>query len=180
MYYGEINKTSITDGVGVRVALYVSGCRIHCKGCHNPESWDFNFGKPYTKDTENEIIDLCKKNYIKGLSILGGEPFEPENQRHVYELVKRFRETFGDEKDIWIWTGYELSDLQEPFEYKDIYGLKRTEFTDYILDNLNVLVAGPYIENLRDVSKDNPWRGSINQHLYVFKKCPGGNDISYD
>jgi anaerobic ribonucleoside-triphosphate reductase activating protein len=105
MNYGNIKECDIADGPGVRVSLFVSGCRHHCKGCFNKETWDFGYGKPYTKETEDEIIRLLAPSYIQGLTLLGGEPFEPENQEELAGLLKRVRETYPD-KDIWCYTGY--------------------------------------------------------------------------
>ena len=105
MYYGNIKPYDIADGPGVRVSLFVSGCRHHCKGCFNAETWDFHYGQPYTKETEEEILSLLSPSYIQGFTLLGGEPFEPENQRELVHLLRRVRETFPG-KDIWCYTGY--------------------------------------------------------------------------
>ena len=112
MNYGNIKECDIADGPGVRVSLFVSGCRHHCKGCFNKETWDFDYGMPYTKETEDEIIRLLAPSYIQGLTLLGGEPFEPENQKELAGLLKRVRETYPD-KDIWCYTGY-LYDVDVP------------------------------------------------------------------
>lgn len=112
MNYGNIKECDIADGPGVRVSLFVSGCRHHCKGCFNKETWDFDYGMPYTKETEDEIIRLLAPSYIQGLTLLGGEPFEPENQKELAGLLKRVRETYPD-KDIWCYTGY-LYDVDLP------------------------------------------------------------------
>ncbi|MBR6766263.1 MAG: radical SAM protein, partial [Clostridia bacterium] len=92
MNYGEIKTVDIANGTGVRVSLFVSGCTHHCKGCFNPDTWNFNFGKEYTEQTENDIIEALKPSYIEGLSLLGGEPFEPENQKVLVNLLKRIRQ----------------------------------------------------------------------------------------
>ena len=105
MHYGNIKECDIADGPGVRVSLFVSGCRHHCKGCFNSETWDFQYGNPYTKETEEEIIRLLKPDFIQGFTLLGGEPFEPENQVELVKLLKRIRETYP-KKDIWCYSGY--------------------------------------------------------------------------
>ena len=100
MNYGNIKECDIADGPGVRVSLFVSGCRHHCKGCFNKETWDFDYGMPYTKETEDEIIRLLAPSYIQGLTLLGGEPFEPENQKELAGLLKRVRETYPDKEEM--------------------------------------------------------------------------------
>ena len=105
MYYGEIKKCDIANGTGVRVSLFVSGCRNCCPGCFNKETWDFQYGNPYTPETEQEILDLLKPDYIEGFSLLGGEPFEPENQAVLEGLLKRIKELYP-EKNVWCYTGY--------------------------------------------------------------------------
>ena len=105
MYYGNIKTYDIADGPGVRVSLFVSGCRHHCKGCFNAETWNFDYGQPYTQETEDALIKSLAPDYIQGLSVLGGEPFEPENQPEVARLIKRVKETYPN-KDIWCYSGY--------------------------------------------------------------------------
>lgn len=155
MKYMHIFSCSTSDGPGFRVSLYVSGCRNHCIGCHNPESWDFNAGTEYTIDTYNEILAMCDHPYIQGLTICGGEPFEEENQAKLVKLVLDYKRKFPN-KDLWIYTGYELEDLLD-------LGRKHTDFTNLILSNTDVLVTGPFILDLRDISPNNLWRGSTNQ-----------------
>ena len=155
MHYGQINKCSVTDGPGIRVSLYVSGCRNHCPGCHNPQTWDFNFGKEYTNDTVTKILNYLDHDYVRGLSIAGGEPFEEENQKYIYELLKIVKEKYP-EKDIWVWTGYELDELKT---------IKHTEYTDGILSNINTIITGRFVLALRDISSNNLWRGSTNQKI---------------
>ena len=111
MYYGEIKEYDIANGTGVRASLFVSGCRNHCKGCFNKDTWDFKYGKLFTESDENHIIDSVNKPYIKGLSLLGGDPFEPENAEVLYPFILKFRSIFKFEKDIWLYTGYELEYL---------------------------------------------------------------------
>ena len=104
MYYGEIKKCDIANGPGVRVSLFVSGCRNHCPGCFNKETWDFCYGKPFIPETKEHIIELLKPDYIEGFSLLGGEPFEPENQKELVLLLKEIKEIYPD-KNIWCYTG---------------------------------------------------------------------------
>lgn len=156
MNFGNIKEYDIADGPGVRVSLFVSGCRHHCKGCFNAETWDFDYGEPYTKETEARILRLLKPDYIQGLTLLGGEPFEPENQQVLVELLRRVREVYPN-KDIWSYTGYILDrDLIEG-------GRAYTGVTDEMLSLLDVLVDGPFIEAEKDITLE--FRGSRNQRV---------------
>ena len=158
MYYGRINKTDIANGPGVRVSLFVSGCRNRCKGCFNPETWSFNYGKEFTINNLVEIDKALEPDYIDGLTILGGDPFEPENIETVTAICK----TLAVEhrlKTIWIYTGYKYEDL------KDL------EIMDYI----DVLVDGPYIESLKDISLQ--FRGSSNQRIIDIPATRKSGDI---
>ena len=169
MNYLTIYKDSIADGPGFRVSLYVSGCRNHCPGCHNPESWNFAAGKEFTNQVLIEILSFGKENYIKGLTIAGGEPFEEENQKELLSLVKTFKEQFPD-KDIWCYTGYEFIDLKTK---------KHTEYTDKLLSYIDVLVVGPFILAERDISDANRWRGSRNQRVLDLPKTLEAGEIVY-
>ena len=161
MNYGNIKECDIADGPGVRVSLFVSGCRHHCTGCFNKETWDFGYGKPYTKETEDEIIRLLAPSYIQGLTLLGGEPFEPENQEELAGLLKRVRETYPD-KDIWCYTGYLYDvDLSKG-------GKVYTEVTEEMLSYIDVLVDGEFIEEEKDVTL--VFRGSRNQRIIELGK----------
>lgn len=161
MYYGNIKKYDIANGQGVRVTLFVSGCTNHCKNCFQPETWDFNYGKPYTKETEQEILEALKPTYIQGLTLLGGEPFEPENQRELVKLLKTVKETYP-EKNIWSFTGFILDqDLLDG-------GRKHCEVTDEILSYIDILVDGPFIEEQKDISLK--FRGSKNQRIIDLKE----------
>ena len=162
MNYIHIYKTAITDGPGVRVSLYVSGCRNHCKGCHNPESWSFTFGKLFNQETLNELLDALKPSYIAGLTVCGGEPMEEENQKVLVDVIKKVRETYPN-KNIWCYTGYEYEDLLKG-------GKKHTEVTDDMLKNIDVLITGPFILELRDITENNKWRGSTNQKIIDLNK----------
>ena len=130
MYYGNIKKNDIANGKGVRVTLFVSGCTNHCKNCFQPETWNFDYGKPYTKETEDEVIEALKPSHISGLTLLGGEPFEPENQRELVKLLRRVRKELP-EKNIWSFTGFILDqDLLE--------GRRYTEDTKELLSLIDV------------------------------------------
>lgn len=146
MKYGKINKTDIANGPGVRVSLFVSGCRNRCKGCFNPETWSFDYGEPFTMRTIEEILEALSPDYIAGLSILGGDPFEPENSVGVYEICRQAKERYPD-KTIWIYTGYLYED------FKDLP----------IMEYIDVLVDGPFIEALKDISLK--FKGSSNQRI---------------
>lgn len=157
MNYIEINKGTVTDGTGVRVSLYVSGCRNHCPGCHNQNSWSFEAGQKYLPETTDYILNLLSPSYIAGLTLCGGEPMEPENQRALLDLCYHVK-AFYPTKNIWCYTGYELEDLLPG-------GRKHAEVTDELLSYIDVMVVGPYKRELRDISKMNPFRGSTNQRI---------------
>ncbi|MCI8448580.1 MAG: anaerobic ribonucleoside-triphosphate reductase activating protein [Eubacterium sp.] len=168
MYYGAIKKTDIANGTGVRVTLFVSGCTHHCRGCFQPESWDFQYGSPYTKETEQEILNALDHDYIKGLTLLGGEPFEPENQKVLVRLLKNVRARFP-QKDIWCYTGYTYeTDLIEDSR-------ARCEVTDDMLSLIDVLVDGEFHEAEKDISLR--FRGSKNQRLIDLPKTKRQKNI---
>ena len=169
MYYSKLYDLSIVDGGGVRVALYVSGCRNHCLGCHNKETWDFKYGTLYTLFTEKQIIQYLNHDYIKGFTVCGGEPMEEENQECLLGLFKKIKEIYPN-KDIWVWTGYEFEDLQPN-------GKKYCMYTDELLSLIDVLVVGPFILNKRDISLNNLWRGSTNQQVIDVKKTLKENKL---
>lgn len=169
MYYGEIKKTDIANGVGVRVSLFVSGCTRHCKNCFNAETWSFTYGKPFTAETEQEILDALAPGYINGLSLLGGEPMECENQRALVPFLRRVRAAYP-EKDIWCYTGSTLeTDLQKDG------GRNRCEVTDAFLSMIDVLVDGAFVEALKDITLR--FRGSSNQRLIDMKKTRQRGEI---
>lgn len=156
MHYANIKNCDIADGPGVRVSLFVSGCRHHCKGCFNAETWDFHFGEPYTEETETELLKLLAPDFIQGFTLLGGEPFEPENQVVLVQLLKNIRKTYP-QKDIWCYTGYLYDvDLVEG-------GKVFTEVTREMLSCIDVLVDGEFIEAEKDLSLK--FRGSRNQRI---------------
>lgn len=168
MHYGTIKKYDIANGEGVRVTLFVSGCTNHCKNCFQPETWDFHYGKPYTKETENEIIASLKAPYIHGLTLLGGEPFEPENQRELVHLLQRIKKELP-EKTIWSFTGFVYDhDLLEGQR-------KHCEVTDELLSYLDVLVDGPFIEEQKNIQLK--FRGSENQRVIDIKKTRQENKV---
>ena len=141
--------------------MFVSGCRHHCKGCFNAETWDFHYGNPYTEKTEKEILDALNHPYIAGLTLLGGEPFEPENQRELVKLIRRMGKECPD-KDIWMYSGFTVNEDLIPG------GRKYTEVTDEILGNIDILVDGKFEEDLKDISLK--FRGSRNQRIIDMKK----------
>lgn len=155
MHYSVIKPVDIADGVGVRVTLFVSGCTHHCKGCFQPQTWAFDYGQPYTKETEDQLISLLSPSYIRGLTLLGGEPMEPNNQRALLSLLRRVRAELP-KKDIWCYSGYTLDELT---------GLSRArcEVTDELLSLIDVLVDGEFVEEKRNISLK--FRGSENQRL---------------
>ena len=157
MNYGNIKDKDIANGEGIRVSLFVSGCTHHCKNCFNPETWDFNYGNPFTTEVEDKILNMLEPAYIKGITLLGGEPMEPNNQRALLPFVKRIKEKFGDTKTIWSFTGFIYD--------KDLIagGRAHTEATDELMQNLDVLVDGPFVEALKNLSLK--FRGSSNQRI---------------
>lgn len=156
MYYSAIKYNDIANGIGVRTVLFVSGCRNHCKGCFQPETWDFCHGNPFTKETEDAIINSLDSEYIKGLTLLGGDPFEPENQTALLPFVRRVRQECPG-KDIWAYTGYVLERDLVPG------GRCYTDDTRELLSNIDILVDGPYIEAQHDITLK--FKGSANQRV---------------
>ena len=161
MYYGNIKKYDIADGLGVRVTLFCSGCTNHCEGCFQKETWNFRYGKLYTEETEAEILKALVPSYIQGLTLLGGEPFEPENQRVLVTLLRKVRNEMP-QKDIWSYTGFIYEKDLLPGERK------HTEVTDEMLSYLDVLVDGPFVLSRKDISLK--FRGSSNQRVLDMKK----------
>ena len=156
MYYGEIKNCDIANGEGVRVTLFVSGCTNHCKNCFQPQTWDFHYGQPFTAETEARLLELLASSYISGLTLLGGEPFEPENQRALVPFLRRVR-AVHPQKNIWGFSGFTYEELTTPGAHP------RCEVTDEMLSLLDVLVDGRFIEELKDISLR--FRGSSNQRL---------------
>lgn len=168
MNYGEIKKFDIANGEGVRVSLFVSGCTHHCKNCFNSDTWDFNYGKPFTSETENEIIDALSPDYIDGLSLLGGEPFEPRNQRVLLPFLRKVKSLFPNKK-IWCYSGYTFD--------KELLSNSRArcEFTDEMLSLIDILVDGEFVQDLYDISLS--FRGSSNQRIIDVQKSLSQKNI---
>lgn len=170
MNYATIKWRDIANGPGIRVSLFVSGCTHHCKGCFNPETWSFSYGMAYTEDTQREILAGMSKSYIRGLSLLGGEPFEPENQETVLGLVRAAREQFP-EKTVWCYSGYTLE--------QDILSGKLGQTALELLKELDVLVDGEFKEQQKN--PDLRFRGSENQRLIDVKKTlEAGETVLWD
>ena len=161
MNYANIKEHDTANGQGVRVSLFVSGCTHHCKGCFNSETWDFCYGKKFGQAEVDRIINACNPAYIKGLSVLGGEPFEKANQKDVCALMKRFKREFPN-KDIWCYSGY-LFDV-DMIEGGKIY----TEWTKDMLNCIDYLVDGEFVEELKNLKLK--FRGSANQRVIDVKK----------
>ena len=172
MNYGAIKKFDIADGPGVRVSLFVSGCTHHCRECFQPETWNFDYGQPFTKETEQELFEALDKEYICGLTLLGGEPFEPQNQRVLVPFLRLVKERFP-EKSIWSYTGYTLeTDLLSPSR-------ARCEVTDEMLSMLDVLVDGEFVLEKKNLRLR--FRGSENQRLIDLKETLAtGNTVLWD
>ena len=174
MNYASIRTCDIANGEGVRVSLFVSGCTHHCKGCFNEEAQAFDYGESFTTEVEDEILKALEPSFIAGLTLLGGEPMEPANQRALVPFLRRFREKFGDTKTLWVYTGciYELltsspSHLLTSSPSHLLTYPWRTEVTDEFLSYVDVLVDGPFIESLKDISLR--FRGSSNQRILELK-----------
>ena len=151
MNYGAIKKIDIANGLGVRVSLFVSGCRNHCHGCFQPETWDFNYGRSFTEETETEIIEALRPWWIQGLTLLGGDPMEPENQQALLPFLQRVKRELP-EKDVWLYTGYRLEEVRDA----------------PILALVDVLVDGPFL--LEEKNAGLAFRGSRNQRIIRLKE----------
>lgn len=169
MNYASIKKTDIANGVGVRVSLFVSGCTHHCKECFNPETWNFEYGNPFTDEVEEELLQALSPSHIKGLTLLGGEPMEPENQRALVPFLRKVKERFPD-KTIWCYTGYTLeSDLWGSCaDGLGRTGRARCEVTEEFLSMLDILVDGEFQIDLKDIRLK--FRGSSNQRILDMKE----------
>ena len=162
MNYSVIKAVDIADGPGVRVSLFVSGCTHHCKGCFQPETWSFSYGEPFTEETQEQLLALLRPDYIRGLTLLGGEPFEPDNQRALLPFLRRLRAELPH-KDIWCYSGYTLEELTGVRESRC-----RCEVTDEMLALVNVLVDGRFMEEKKNIRLR--FRGSENQRLIDMDK----------
>ena len=157
MHYGELKKCDIANGIGVRVTLFVSGCTNHCEDCFQPQTWAFDYGKPFTDETKAEIFAELDKPFVNGLTVLGGEPFEPRNQRELLPLLREVKERYPG-KTIWCFTGFRLDDeLLKDGSYP------RCEVTDDMLACIDILVDGRFMKELKDISLQ--FRGSRNQRV---------------
>ncbi len=168
MNYATIKPCDVADGPGVRVSLYVSGCRNRCKNCFNPETWDFNYGKPFTEEVENYIISALSPQYIKGFTLLGGDPFEPENQVTLAPFLEKIRSVYPD-KSIWCYTGYDYE--------KDLLTGKKgdAELVMRMLNSIDVLVDGRFVEELKDLNLR--FRGSSNQRIICVPQSLGQDKV---
>ena len=170
MHYGELKKCDIANGIGVRVTLFVSGCTNHCPDCFQPQTWDFDYGKPFTDETKAAIFAELDKPFVNGLTVLGGEPFEPRNQRELLPLLREVREKYPD-KTIWCFTGFRLDDeLLRDGSYP------RCEATDGMLACINVLVDGRFVKELKDISLQ--FRGSRNQRVIDMDRTREAGEIT--
>lgn len=161
MNYGNIKKYDIANGEGVRVTLFVSGCTNHCFNCFQPETWDFDYGQPFTNETMRELLEALRPDYIQGLTLLGGDPFELSNQEGLIELLREAKKQYP-EKDIWSYTGFILDqDLLDG-------GRRHGPYTDEMLSYIDVLVDGPFIQDKKNISLK--FRGSENQRVIDLKK----------
>ena len=171
MNYGEIKNFDIANGEGVRVSLFVSGCTHHCKNCFNKETWSFDYGEPFTGEVEDKIIAELAPSYINGLSLLGGEPFEPQNQAALLPFLRRVKALFP-EKSIWCYSGY-LFDRELLSESR-----ARCEHTDEMLSLIDVLVDGEFVQELYSITLQ--FRGSSNQRIIDVKKSlQSGKVVEY-
>ena len=169
MYYGNIKGFSIENGVGVRVSLFVSGCRNHCKNCFSPQTWNFTYGELFTEETEKELLEELAPDHIHGLTILGGEPFEPENQKDILPLILKVRRELP-QKTIWMYTG---------FTYEELTGDSRGncgELTRQIFENIDVLVDGRFVEEKKNLRIR--FRGSENQRIIDMKETVRTGEVT--
>ena len=157
MNYCGVKKFDIADGPGVRVGLFVSGCRNRCKGCFQPETWDFDYGEPFTEEVQNALLEALRPPWIQGLTLLGGDPMEPENQDALLPFLEKVKAELP-EKDIWLYTGYRYEEIS----------------TSPLLSLVDVIVDGPFLEEEKDISL--PFRGSRNQRIIRLERDNGKND----
>ena len=163
MNYGNVKYYDIANGTGVRTSLFVSGCRVHCPLCFNQITWDFKYGKEFTEEVEDRIVESLNDDYIEGLSILGGEPFEPENQERLILLLRKVRNRYKDSKTIWMYSGYLFDKDLKPED-----GRKHTKYTNEIFSLIDILVDGPFINEKKRL--DLNFRGSSNQRIIDMKE----------
>lgn len=161
MNYATIKKVDVANGPGVRVSLFVSGCTHHCKGCFNAEAWDFDYGEPFTEETEQYLLKLIAPDYIEGITLLGGEPLEPQNQERLLPFIRRVRGQYPG-KSIWCFTGYDFE--------KDVLArmMEESEVSRQLIPLFDVLVDGKFVEEKRNLSLK--FRGSENQRVLDVKR----------
>ena len=170
MNYAEIKTCDVANGPGVRVSLFVSGCTHHCEGCFNKETWDFNFGKPFTDEVIDDIIEYMKPDYIKGITLLGGEPLEQTNQQGLLPLLRKIDHIYP-EKNIWCFTGYDFE--------KDIIGrmMKEWDETKEFMSYIDVLVDGEFMIDKKDLNL--VFKGSSNQRTIMVQESLAEGRIIY-
>ena len=162
MHVGEVMTADVANGEGMRVSVFVSGCRNHCKGCFQPQTWDFNYGREYTPEIEQFIIDELSKSYYDGITILGGDPMEPENQEPVLRLLRRIKKELPD-KNIWAYTGYVYDRDLVPGGKRFVDGVTRE-----LLESIDILIDGRFVEELKNLMLN--FRGSGNQRIIKMKE----------
>lgn len=168
MNFAKIKYYDVSNGPGVRTSLYVSGCRNHCKNCFNPETWDFSYGEPFSEEVEDKIIQSMQPDYIKGFTLLGGDPFEPENAERLAPFMEKLRKIYP-QKSIWCFTGYD-------FEADLLTGrLGDIDTNMRILHTLDVLVDGKFVEELKDLNLR--FRGSSNQRIILVQKSLESDNV---
>ena len=170
MNYAIIKWTDIANGEGVRISLFVSGCTHRCKNCFNSVAWDFSYGELFDENVQERIIEGLKSDYVAGLSLLGGEPLEPQNQEALYPFIKRVREKFPN-KTIWCYTGFVLDERTGSLTN----ATKNTLYTQRLISLFDVLVDGPFVEELKDIRLK--FRGSSNQRVIDVKKTLASNQV---
>lgn len=162
MHVGEVMTADVANGEGMRVSVFVSGCRNHCKGCFQPQTWDFNYGREYTPEIEQFIIDELSKSYYDGITILGGDPMEPENQEPVLRLLRRIKKELPD-KNVWAYTGYVYDRDLVPGGKRFVDGVTRE-----LLESIDILIDGRFVEELKNLMLN--FRGSGNQRIIKMKE----------
>ena len=159
IHYGGLKFVDMLDGPGLRVTLFVSGCCNRCPHCHNPETWDPNYGKQFTEDTLTEIVNELKNDYYKGFTLCGGDPLYPANRENVCSIARTLKAVFGDTRSIWVYTGYTIEDI---IAWTD-------PVVNELFDYVDVVLEGPYIEEFK--SPEKPWVGSSNQRMFKVNHC---------
>ena len=162
MHVGEVMTADVANGEGMRVSVFVSGCRNHCKGCFQPQTWDFNYGREYSPEREQFIIDELSKSYYDGITILGGDPMEPENQEPVLRLLRRIKKELSD-KNVWVYTGYVYDRDLVPGGKRFVDGVTRE-----LLESIDILIDGRFVEELKNLMLN--FRGSGNQRIIKMKE----------